>query len=121
MKNQSFGKRAQFALAGIGAAVRSESSLRTQLLLGAAAGVVLALIRPPAVWIALCVLAAGAVLALELLNTALEHLADRLHPEQHIAIQRAKDCAAGAVLVASIAAVIIGMLTVAVGLGWIKT
>ena len=54
--------------------------------------------------------------AAELLNTALEHLADRLHPEQHPTIQAAKDCAAAAVLVASLAAVLIGLLTLAVGL-----
>ena len=73
-------------------------------------------LRPPLVWIALCIVAAGGVLAAELLNTALEHLADRLHPDRHPAIQMAKDCAAGAVLLASLAAAAIGLLTLAVGL-----
>ncbi len=62
-------------------------------------------------------LAAAAVLALELVNTALEHLADHLHPDDHPAIRMAKDCAAGAVLIAAAAAVVIGLLTVAVSLG----
>ena len=44
------------------------------------------------------------VLAAEIVNTALEGLADHLHPEQHPAIKAVKDCAAGAVLVASVAA-----------------
>jgi diacylglycerol kinase len=50
------------------------------------------------------------------MNTALEHLTDRLHPEQHPAIRAAKDCAAAAVLLASISALLIGLLTLAVGL-----
>jgi undecaprenol kinase len=121
MKNQFFWKRLTFAVLGIRATIRSEASFRAQLFLGLAAAVVLALVRPPPIWIALCCMSASIVLALELVNTALEHLADRLHPERHIAIQKAKDCAAGAVLLASIAAVIIGCLTVAVSLGWLKT
>lgn len=120
MKNQRFLSRLGFALSGIRGAMASEASFRTQLTLGALACLVLVLLRPPPVWVALFVLSAGAVLALELVNTALERLADRLHPERHIAIQTAKDCAAGAVLVASIAAVTIGALVIAVGLGWLK-
>ncbi len=54
------------------------------------------------------------------MNTALEHLADRLHPELHPSIRAAKDCAAAAVLIASIAAVLIGVMTVAVALQPVK-
>jgi undecaprenol kinase len=120
MKNQRFWRRCKFALCGIRAAVRHEASFQIQALIGLAVAAVLAALRPPILWVALCILAAGAVLALELVNTSLERLADRLHPETHTAIQAAKDCAAGAVLVASISAVIIGTLTVAVCLGWVK-
>jgi len=121
MKNQMFWQRLGFAVFGIRATIRSEASFRAQLFLGLAAAVVLALVRPPLIWLALCVMSASMVLALELVNTALEHLADKLHPERHIAIQRAKDCAAAAVLLASVAAVIVGGLTVAVSLGWLRT
>jgi len=120
MKNQSFRRRFVFALLGIRVALLNEASFQTQLVLASAAAGVLAWLRPPLVWVALCVLSAGAVLALELVNTALERLADRLHPEIHVAIQTAKDCAAGAVLLASITAATIGTITVAVGLGWLK-
>lgn len=121
MKNQRFGRRFGFAVCGIRAAALGEASFKIQLWVGLAAAAVLAALRPPLLWVALCILAAAAVLALELVNTALERLADRLHPETHAAIQTAKDCAAGAVLLASIAALIIGALTVAVGLGWLKS
>jgi undecaprenol kinase len=116
MKNQGFIQRLSFAAGGILAAIRSEASFRIQLVLAVMAAAVLALLRPPLVWVALCVLSGAAVLTAELLNTALERLADRLHPEQHPAIRTAKDCAAAAVLVASLAAVLIGILTLAVGL-----
>jgi len=116
MKNQSFARRLTHAAGGVRTAFRSEASFRTQLLLAGAAAVALALLRPPFVWVALCIVSGGVVLAAELLNTALEHLADRLHPEQHPTIQAAKDCAAAAVLAASLAAVLIGLLALAVGL-----
>jgi len=54
-------------------------------------------------------LTGGAVLAAELFNTALEHLADHLHPEVDPRIGLVKDCAAAAVLVAAIAAAAVGI------------
>lgn len=64
----------------------------------------LCVLRPEPFWWALMVLASGAVLAAELINTALERVIDRLHSETHPLIGEAKDCAAGAVLVLSFAA-----------------
>lgn len=52
-------------------------------------------------------LAIAGVLTAELFNTALEVLADRLHPEIHEMIGKAKDCAAGAVLVMSACSIVI--------------
>jgi diacylglycerol kinase len=48
------------------------------------------------------------VISLELLNTAIETLADKLHPERDKMIGIVKDVSAGAVFVASILAIIIG-------------
>jgi diacylglycerol kinase (ATP) len=53
-------------------------------------------------------LAIALVWIAEAFNTALESLADAVHPAQHEGIGRAKDVAAGAVLVAAIAAAAIG-------------
>ncbi len=55
-------------------------------------------------------LATGMVLAAELLNTALEVLADRVTQEREEAIRRVKDAAAAAVLVAAFAALCLGIL-----------
>ncbi len=56
------------------------------------------------------VLAIAIVLAAELVNTAFEHLCDVVQPELHASVKAAKDVAAGAVLVASIGAAVIGVL-----------
>ena len=109
MKGQTFRRRLGFAIRGLALAVRRERSLRTQLL---AAGTVLALLlatRPAVVWWALLLLACALVLVAELLNSALEALVDHLHPERHPAVGVAKDIAAGAVLVASVGAVAVGV------------
>lgn len=44
------------------------------------------------------------------INTALEALADALHPDRHPLIGRAKDVAAAAVLMAAVGALLIGLL-----------
>lgn len=53
----------------------------------------------------------GLVWLAEAFNTAVEGLCDRIHPEFDPAIGRIKDLGAGGVLVASIAAALIGVLT----------
>jgi len=105
MKNQPFFKRMGFALQGIGAAFRMESSFRLQCLAALMVLIVLCWYKPPLMWWALLLLNCGMVLAAELFNTALEHLIDHLHPSLHPSIKIAKDCAAGAVLLLSLTAV----------------
>ncbi len=55
-------------------------------------------------------LAIGLVLAVEGLNTAVEKIADFIHPEFHERIGFIKDIAAGAVFFAALTAIIIGGL-----------
>lgn len=64
----------------------------------------------PAAETALVVLAIGGVLAAEYLNSALETLADVVHPRPNGGIAKAKDIAAGGVLLATLAAVGVGLL-----------
>ncbi len=108
-KNHPFAARLRYALNGITHALRAEHSVKFQAgaLLAVIAG--LSVLRPRPVWWALALLASALVLAAELMNTALEELADQVNPEQHPRIRLVKDCAAGAVLVA-----VLGALAVAV-------
>lgn len=50
----------------------------------------------------------GVVLVTEMLNSALERLADALHPDHHPLVGKSKDIAAGAVLVVAVIAAVIG-------------
>ena len=56
------------------------------------------------------ILAFGLVLGVESLNTAVEKIADFIHPEYHERIGFIKDIAAGAVMFAALAAMAIGLL-----------
>ena len=59
---------------------------------------------------ALVALAIGAVWSAELLNTAVEALTDLVSPEYHALAGKAKDVAAGAVLVVAAGALVVGLL-----------
>ena len=50
------------------------------------------------------------VMSLELMNSAIEAALDRVHPEQHKEIGFAKDCLAGAVMIASCASVVVFLI-----------
>ena len=104
MKNQGFVRRLGFALAGLRATWRSEQSFKLHVVAMIAVLGVLLGVQPSPSWWAIAALTIAFVMATEIVNTALEGLADHLHPEQHPAIKAVKDCAAGAVLVASVAA-----------------
>jgi diacylglycerol kinase len=110
MKNHSFDKRCRYACQGLASAFRHEASFRTQLALGLGALLFILWLQPPLIWAAMVVVMVALVLAAELFNTALEHLVDGLHPEEAGFVRIAKDCAAAAVLVLSIAAVIVFLL-----------
>ena len=60
-------------------------------------------------WV-IILIASALVFSTEMLNSALERTIDYLHPEQHESIGKAKDIAAGAVLIAAIFAVAIGVV-----------
>jgi undecaprenol kinase len=104
MKNRPFLSRLGFALSGLGTALKAERSFRAQAVVALAALAALVALRPAPVWWALVALVAALVLAAELVNTAVEHLADHLHAERHPTIKLVKDCLAAAVLVASLGA-----------------
>ena len=105
MKNQSFRRRLGFAMQGVRCAWRDEKSFRQQAVVALGVLFILLWRRPAMVWWALLLMNCGLVLAAELFNTALEHALDPLSPERHPAIQVAKDCGAGAVLLLSLTGV----------------
>ena len=96
------------AVRGVGAALRSEVHLQFHALATAAvlgAGWFFGLSFTE--W-ALVALAVGSVWAAELFNTALEALTNLVSPDYHPLAGRAKDVAAGAVLLAALGALAVG-------------
>ena len=121
MKNQSFPLRLGFALRGLAHALRSERSLRFQVGVLVLVMLTLLWLRPSPGWWAAAALASAGVIAAELLNTAIEELADHLHPELHPEVRIVKDCAAAGVLLASAGAATVGVaLAIEVVRGWLR-
>lgn len=99
-----------FAGRGVAAAMQGELNIKVMLAVAAAA-VGLGFYRDlSALEWAVIVLCIGLVLALEILNTAAEALVDLLSPQHDPRYGRIKDITAGAVLTASIAAGVVGVL-----------
>lgn len=110
VKNGSLPARLGHALAGIRTVWRREAIFRRHALCAAAALGGCALLRASPAWWAIIVLCIFVVFAFEAMNSALEYLADRLHPEIHAEIGHAKDAAAGAVLLAGLGAAAAGAI-----------
>ncbi|HEX6288631.1 MAG TPA: diacylglycerol kinase family protein [Herpetosiphonaceae bacterium] len=103
---RSFG----FAFAGIGALLRTQRNAQIHvaaMIVVVGAGWLLGVGLGD--WIALT-LATALVLSLEALNTALEAVVDLVSPQPHPLAKRAKDVAAGAVLIGAIGAAIVGCI-----------
>ncbi|HEY3107852.1 MAG TPA: diacylglycerol kinase family protein [Chloroflexota bacterium] len=104
-ERRSFG----YAFAGIGHAWRTQAHLRIQVGLGLLALVLAwALALTPPEW-AVVLATITLVLVLELLNTAVEAAVDLASPDHHPLARVAKDVTAGAVLVASIGAILVAV------------
>jgi diacylglycerol kinase (ATP) len=99
-----------YAFQGIIYVTKTQANMRVHLTI--AAGVLLAtlLLRLDRIYVIAVVAMIVMVLALELLNTAIESVVDLLTVTHHPLAKTAKDAAAGAVLVASLGAVVVGYL-----------
>lgn len=103
-------ERVRCAFNGLGLVLRSQDSARIQAIAALAVvvlGVALRVSAPE--WCAL-VLAIALVLTAETLNTSIESTIDLVSPEFHELAGRAKDVAAGAVLIAALGSVAVGLL-----------
>jgi diacylglycerol kinase (ATP) len=104
------GRSFYFAFAGLGYLFRTQRNARIHVFLGACACAMGVWLRISRVEFAILTLAIAAVMILEGLNTAIEAAVDLASPQQHPLAKIAKDLAAGMVLIAAIASVVIGLL-----------
>ena len=98
------------AFAGIGHALRTQRNFKIHTVITMAVVLMGFWLKLSSNQWAILVVMAGVVLQAELVNTALEAVVDKVSPEFHPLAKIAKDCAAGAVLIVALAAVLVGLL-----------
>ncbi|MEX0649887.1 MAG: diacylglycerol kinase family protein [Candidatus Andersenbacteria bacterium] len=109
-KSGSFGEALRYAWSGFSYVMRSEPNIRRHLYAGLLAFILAFILRVPVSHLLVLIVISAMVLALELLNTALELLQDFVHPEYHVSIKLTKDITAAAVLVVGAAALLVGVI-----------
>ena len=110
MKPENWWESLNCAIEGILWAVKKERHLRYHFCAALAVLFMALFFHVSALEFFLLVLAAVLVIFAELINTAIEAVVDLVTDEYHELAKRAKDVAAGAVLVTSVGAVILGYL-----------
>jgi diacylglycerol kinase (ATP) len=110
MQRQSLVKAFTYAFSGIWTNVKSERNVKIDLVFGALAIIAAAILQLNVMEWAIILILIGCVLAAELFNTSLETLVDLACPKIDPLAKKAKDTAAGAVLVLTIVAVVAGLV-----------
>lgn len=103
-------KAFKYAFKGAWLLIRKEPSIKVQFTCAVIVTILGFILNISATEWVVQLLAIGLVLAVEGLNTAVEKIADFIHPEYHEKIGDIKDVAAGAVTFAALIAAIIGLI-----------
>lgn len=100
----------RFAFSGLWYALRTQRNTRIHLIIAAAVVVMGVWLQLSHVRWAILALTIGFVLVSEMLNTVAETLVDLISPGYHPLAKVVKDATAGAVLLAAIVSVVVGLL-----------
>lgn len=103
-------KSFQYAFEGIATLFKEEPNAKIHLtiaILTIVAGFVFQISNTE--WMVTCIFI-GLVFALEAINTAIEHIANFISPERNEHIKKIKDLSAAAVLMVSLAAIVVGLI-----------
>ncbi|WP_353778670.1 diacylglycerol kinase [Winogradskyella sp. 3972H.M.0a.05] len=100
-------KSVGYALKGAIYLVRTEASIKIQVFIAIAVTVAGFYFKISNFEWILQISMIGLVMSIEGVNTAIEYIADFIHPEHHQKIGRIKDISAGAVFIAAITATIV--------------
>ncbi|SFW56361.1 diacylglycerol kinase (ATP) [Sinomicrobium oceani] len=99
-----------YAAKGAWLLIRTEDSLQVQFTIAAFVTAAGFYFRISAVEWILQLLTIAVIMGVEGINTAIEKMADFIHPDHHHKIGIIKDVAAGAVFIVAVAAIIIGCI-----------
>lgn len=103
-------KSVKYAAKGFWILITSENSIIAQVIIAIIMTIIGFIMHISATEWMFQLVAIGLVLVAEALNTAIEKIADFIHPEYHKQIGRVKDISAGAAFFAAIFAIIIGLI-----------
>lgn len=107
---EQFHKSVGHALDGIEYAINHERNIKIEIFLAIIASILGFMLKISIIeWIVIILLIA-LIISLELINTAIERCVDLVTKDYHDLAKVSKDMAAGAVLVASLFSVIVGLL-----------
>lgn len=99
-----------YAMTGILEFIREEHNARIHFVATVGVAILAFVVKVTYTEAATLAIVIGIVWITEMLNTCVERIMDFVHPEEHPKIKFIKDLAAGAVLAASITAVVVGLL-----------
>ena len=99
-----------YAGSGIKSAIKTEQNLLLDLICGIVAITGGILLKISMIELAIIIIVIGLVISIELINTAIEYVVDMAMPEVHPLAKLSKDIAAGAVLITTIVALIVGLI-----------
>jgi len=100
----------QYAFAGLGHVIKREHNARIHIAASAAVIATGFYLQVSSRDFALLILVIIAVFFAETINTAFEHLCDVVLPEKNQSVKFAKDIAAGAVLICTLGACVVGLI-----------
>lgn len=106
----AFLKSVQHATRGLFVFFRTERNGKIQLsasLIAIVSGLYFHITAGEWCWIIACIIS---VIAMEMINTAIEHICNMISPDYHPAVKNIKDISAGAVWLTAIGAAVIGMI-----------
>jgi diacylglycerol kinase len=109
MKN-AFSKSLIVAFKGIAQAISSERNIKIQIIIGLLIIGLSLFLRIPKLEFLIILFTCFLVIILELINTSVERLLDKLHPGFDKEIGKVKDILAGAVLLSVLLSIIIGIV-----------
>lgn len=112
----------KYALHGLKCAYKSEAHLRFHCLMAIAVIICGFLFHLSLTEWLICLVCISMVITTELINTAIEATVDLATKEQKLLAQKAKDVAAGAVLISALISAVIGLIIfVPKGIYWLQT
>lgn len=103
-------KSVKYAFKGALLLLKTEASIQVQFVLGISMAIAGFYFNISATEWILQIFAIGLIMSIEGLNTAVEKIADFIHPEHHEKIGVIKDVSAGAVFISAVTSVIIGCI-----------